>query len=353
VTPIVEAAPRGAGLAHHDDTSETSLQNESEPSTDKLPIASIVITTRDRNHLAPQAVNSALAQTVGDIEVIVVDDGSIEPFRPPNEDERLRVLRLESSSGLCAARNLGLRSARGQWVTFLDDDDELLPHMLEVSLRGAAESTLPPPVAVLSGFEVVDADGNLIEIRLPARLPGDEHYSQHVQNSFFAPREVLEAIGGWDDALPPWEHVDLFIRVSEICSIQGVREVTYRLVSHPGPRLTQNHLFCAVSMSRTLQKHRRWFDRRPRRRSRFLAEMSRQYLDAGRWWPAFSAATRSFLAEPRRRGALRQWARGVAGPYPLGLFRRLRSRSKKSTTTSGDESLQSRAMPLPPERTFE
>lgn len=329
------------------------MQTESEPVRDKPPIASIVITTRDRNHLAPRAVNSALGQTVSDIEVIVVDDGSIEPFHPSNDDERLRVLRLETSSGLCVARNLGLRSARGQWVTFLDDDDELLPHMIEVSLRGAAESTLPAPVAVLSGLDVVDSESRLIETRLPARVPGDEHYSQHTPNTFFAPREVLEAIGGWDEALPPWEHVDLFIRVNEICSIQGVREVTYRLVSHPGPRLTQNHLSCAVSMSRTLQKHRNWFAARPRRRSRFLAELSRQYLDAKLWWPAFGAATRSMLIEPRRRGAFRTWTRSLAGPHALRIYREMRSRFTTSRTTGRDDSAQSQERSISQGRKFE
>ncbi|MDP8958475.1 MAG: glycosyltransferase family 2 protein, partial [Actinomycetota bacterium] len=118
-----------------------------------VPEATIVITTHDRPELARRAVRSALAQTVRDVEVIVVDDGSQEPFHLSERDDRARVLFTGEAAGVCAARNIGLQAARGRWITFLDDDDELLPNMLEESLLAARNSQLPSPVAVLSGIE--------------------------------------------------------------------------------------------------------------------------------------------------------------------------------------------------------
>lgn len=73
-----------------------------------------------------EAVRSALAQTVTDIEVIVSDDASTEPIAPRLEgvrDERLRVIRSERNRGIAGARNLALRSARGTFVAQLDHDD--------------------------------------------------------------------------------------------------------------------------------------------------------------------------------------------------------------------------------------
>ncbi len=124
------------------------------------PEVTVVITTRDRPALVARAVESALAQTLQAIEVIVVDDASAEPLRLARADTRLQIIRRTSSTGVCAARNAGLSVARGRWVTFLDDDDELVPDMLETSLRAARASELPPPVAVLAGIEELDPDGH-------------------------------------------------------------------------------------------------------------------------------------------------------------------------------------------------
>ncbi|MCX7595406.1 MAG: glycosyltransferase, partial [Fischerella sp.] len=92
------------------------------------PLLSIIIPTHNRPHLVGRAVKSALEQTVEDFEVIVVDDGSTQPPELPS-DRRLRLLRHEQSRGGAAARNTGTEAACGRWVTYLDDDDLLLPHM--------------------------------------------------------------------------------------------------------------------------------------------------------------------------------------------------------------------------------
>ena len=113
------------------------------------PILSIVIPTYNRAKLLHRAVESALAQTFADLEVLVVDDGSPQPVALQNHDPRLRILRLPRNVGGAAARNAGARAAAGQWITYLDDDDESLPHMAAVSLKGLRQTQLPSPVAVL------------------------------------------------------------------------------------------------------------------------------------------------------------------------------------------------------------
>jgi glycosyltransferase involved in cell wall biosynthesis len=89
------------------------------------PAVSVIVPTRDRPALLPTAVESVLEQSLGDVEVIVVDDGSREPARLP-ADPRLRVVRFPSSRGLAAALNAGAREARGRWLGHVDDDDRLL-----------------------------------------------------------------------------------------------------------------------------------------------------------------------------------------------------------------------------------
>jgi glycosyltransferase involved in cell wall biosynthesis len=296
------------------------------------PNVSIVIPTRDRPRLVSRAIASALAQTTPDFEILVVDDGSVEPVRPP-DDGRVRVIRQERPRGPCAARNLAMTAARGRWITFLDDDDELEPDMLALSLRGARDSGLPPPVAVLSGIDVVDHEGRLLERRLPVTLPrgrrysleGDQHRSFLVHNTLVAPVDVLRGIGGWDETLPAWEHDDLFLRLNAVCSIQGLDTVTYRMTANATLRLSKDLLARAVGIERTLAKHGPVFATNPERHAYLLGALGLAYLRAGRWAPAVAATGRSLLLRPRAR-ALGWWLASLAGPWIVLAGDRARSR---------------------------
>ncbi|MBA3845490.1 MAG: glycosyltransferase family 2 protein [Planctomycetes bacterium] len=110
------------------------------------PVVSVVIPTRNRADLVRRAVRSALAQTMSDLEVIVVIDGS-DPATVAAlgviTDPRLRVVTRERSGGASAARNTGIDLSRGAWIGFLDDDDEWMPTKLEAQLREAARSAEP------------------------------------------------------------------------------------------------------------------------------------------------------------------------------------------------------------------
>jgi glycosyltransferase involved in cell wall biosynthesis len=113
------------------------------------PDVSVVIPTRFRPELVLRAVHSVLAQTMPDLEIIVVVDG------PDDEtgqalaavpDPRLRVLVQPEKGGAPNARNVGARAARGRWTAMLDDDDEWLPEKLEVQLKLAHSARAATPI---------------------------------------------------------------------------------------------------------------------------------------------------------------------------------------------------------------
>jgi glycosyltransferase involved in cell wall biosynthesis len=296
------------------------------------PVASIVIPTRDRPQFVHRAVASGLAQTFREIEVIVVDDGRAVPFRSPAQDDRLRVLRHDGPQGAAAARNFGMANARGEWITFLDDDDVLCPEMVEISLRAASESALPRPVTVVSAMEVVGPDGKRIELRLPATLPKGKHYflEEDVRgnfqvNAFFTPREVFNAIGGWDEEIRAWQHHDLYLRLNGASSIQGVPVVTYRAIRHNEWHLSTDFLAVAEGMRRTYRKHRELFALHRRREAHYLAAMGIYFLKAERWADSVAATTRSLLRYPLRMQSLAFWAASLGGPRLLRLYRSVRS----------------------------
>ena len=92
-----------------------------------MPKVSIIIPTHNRPDMLAKAIESAVDQSLSDLEVIVVDDGSSVPVDYEGEDERVRVHRHSIAQGVSAARNAGLSLANGEYIAFLDDDDTLLP----------------------------------------------------------------------------------------------------------------------------------------------------------------------------------------------------------------------------------
>jgi glycosyltransferase involved in cell wall biosynthesis len=100
------------------------------------PAVSVIVPFRGRIPWVREAVDSVLAQSIGNFEIILVDDGSEESASFLNEfqDDRIRYIR-QNPSGPAAARNSGIRVAMGKYIAFLDSDDLFLPDKLEIQLR--------------------------------------------------------------------------------------------------------------------------------------------------------------------------------------------------------------------------
>jgi glycosyltransferase involved in cell wall biosynthesis len=124
---------------------------------DSTPLASVVVTTKNRIALLPRAIQSVLEQTWRSLELIVVDDGSDVPVALPTADPRARIIRNEVSKGVGEARNIGFRAATGEFFCMLDDDDWYLPGKLECQLNYLLEH--PKVDMVFSRVVVRDAAG--------------------------------------------------------------------------------------------------------------------------------------------------------------------------------------------------
>jgi glycosyltransferase involved in cell wall biosynthesis len=111
-----------------------------------MALVSAVIPTRGRPELLLRAVRSVLGQTLRDIEAVIVIDGE-DPLTAyaleelAREDKRVLVIPLATSVGGSDARNRGVDAASGEWIAFLDDDDEWLPNKLQAQLEAVKAST--------------------------------------------------------------------------------------------------------------------------------------------------------------------------------------------------------------------
>jgi glycosyltransferase involved in cell wall biosynthesis len=113
------------------------------------PLVSVVVPTFQRSDLVGRAVRSALAQTMGDLEIIVVVDGRDPATRgalAAIDDPRLTVWVPDRHLGNADARNEGVRRARGRWVAFLDDDDEWMPQKVERQIATATRAACARPI---------------------------------------------------------------------------------------------------------------------------------------------------------------------------------------------------------------
>jgi glycosyltransferase involved in cell wall biosynthesis len=188
------------------------------------PAVSIVLPTYNRLPLLRRAVASVIAQTFGDWELIVVDDGSTDATRAYLEaigDARVRPIWLDHRGDLTSARSAGLRHARGEWVAFLDSDDLWLPDKLASQLRRLAEH--PAYRWSCTGYLLVDTDEN----PLPGRSARLRHPpSGRVLERLLAfeagvsvvtvlvQRSLIDEIGGFDPALPIRSDYDFILRLA-------------------------------------------------------------------------------------------------------------------------------------------
>jgi hypothetical protein len=199
-------------------------------------VSAVVPVLNGEAHIA-EAIESLLAQTLDELEVIVVDDGSTDGTPEivaalAREDERVRVFSNERNTGLAAATNQGWRAARADYVARLDADDVALPARLA---RQVAFLDANPQVAAVGGAAItIDRAGRRIGlVALPtstrairAQLP---RRSCLVHSAVTLRRTALEAVGGY--RFSPGGGYDLWLRLSERFELANLPEpvVMYRL----------------------------------------------------------------------------------------------------------------------------
>lgn len=196
------------------------------------PLVSVIIPTYSRPVYLRRAIDSVYSQTWPKIEIIVVDDngeGSRNQLMTKeevslyvNRSDFMYLVHTENCNG-AQARNTGVKASSGNYVTFLDDDDELMPNKIEMQLRVLLNSDSSYG-AVYSGFVVVN-QGRILRTRRP-KLAGNLQLNLLQlswgfgtgSNPMFR-RSVFESIGGFDKSFvrhQDWEFMVRFFRKFEI-----------------------------------------------------------------------------------------------------------------------------------------
>lgn len=233
------------------------------------PRVSVVIPVFNRPAAVRRAIDSALAQTCQDFEIIVVDDGSTDATAAAVEalaDRRITLIRHERNRGGSAARNTGIRASSAAYIAFLDSDDEWLPTKLERQLEVFDRSS-EMLALVYTGAEQVFSDGSAS--RHIASRPVDLARALLTENVVgetsvgMVRRSALDAIGGFDESLPSCQDLDLWLRICERFSADVIPDVLVRVSNgNDSGRITTNLPRAFLGRELYCRKHREKMVRR-------------------------------------------------------------------------------------------
>ena len=217
-----------------------------------------------------RAVNSVLNQTYQNIELIVVDD-SLPSFAQRAEVEQsvrsisddILYLKHDVCQGACAARNTGLRHAKGYYVGFLDDDDEWMPTKIEAQLKGFGDDQ----IALVYG-KVIEVDETN-----SSRIINDQGESGYVFESLLKSqyigstsnplikRACIEAVGAFDVLMEARQDYDLYLRLALRYPLQFIDVPVLRYHVHSGKRISTNDKKRIQGYERLLAKYEAYINR--------------------------------------------------------------------------------------------
>jgi glycosyltransferase involved in cell wall biosynthesis len=209
-----------------------------------MPQVSVILNVRNGAAFLREALESVIAQTIFDWELIAWDDCStdesadiISGYRDP----RIRYYLSPEETPLGKARELAMRQARGEWLAFLDQDDVWMPHKLEKQLALAG-----PDVGIIYGRAVMfDAQrGNLRDYDYAHEfqpLPEGDIFQQLFRDACFIAmssamlrRSAIEEVGGIPDGIQLVPDYYLYVAIARRYHARAVQQVVCRYRTHPG-----------------------------------------------------------------------------------------------------------------------
>ena len=209
------------------------------------PLVSVVIPTYNRAKWVSKAIDSVLAQTFTDFELLVVDDGSTDQSRQVISayGSRLHYI-YQDNRGVSTARNRGILEARGEWVAFLDSDDEWVPEKLQTQMNLVDRH--PQLVMVASDAHIGSGDNRVTLFDIREQVLKDEtkcvidrplltaFKTNFFPSSFVVKKDALLQVGMFDETLSYGEDRDLACRVALLGPLGVVAKPLVSILSRGG-----------------------------------------------------------------------------------------------------------------------
>lgn len=243
--------------------SGAALERKQGESMASGPLISVVVPTYKRAHFLRRAIANIQRQTYSNVEIVVIDDASPDDTASVVEaiaEPRLRYIRHDRNQGPSAARNTGITAALGDYIAFMDDDDEWRKDKLEKQLEMMKHYDAVVCLGIMNGYP------HRLHTRAQITLE-DLKRGGFNPSSLLAKTPVLREVM-FDERLRIGEDWDAFIRIAQRYSLGWVGEPLLIYNDGPHARATNNAKYlCGPELEKTaavLEKHReflgeKWF----------------------------------------------------------------------------------------------
>jgi glycosyltransferase involved in cell wall biosynthesis len=223
---------------------------------------SVIVPTHNRAHTIRRCLDSALGQTISPYEVIVVDDASTDDTTSVVKsisDERLRLITMPSNKGAQAARNVGIKNAKGDYIAFLDSDDEWVPEKLEWQIKEIVRREKP---CVIHGAGWIEQE-NTRELYPVPPLNGFV-YKKLLANPnqsplypcLLVPKKTLAEIGFLDEQTSAYQEWDLSIALAKQLDFVFIDKPLMIYHIHGGDSISKNRIKEAEGWQYIVKKYR-------------------------------------------------------------------------------------------------
>lgn len=229
-------------------------------------LVSAIITTHNRKDLFIKALNSVMNQTYKNIEILVVDDGSedgTKEYMESNNSSNVKYLYIpkEESRGGNYARNLGIKESKGDYIAFLDDDDEWNKEKIKKQVEYLYENPEIGMVACAREYEYnfkkkkKQKTKDIVEGDLSEKIFTMMPYTT---SSIMIRRNILFEVGLFDENLRCWQDYELVIRICQKTNIGVIRDylLLYRVITSDKKRITNNFDIFKESIEIIENKHK-------------------------------------------------------------------------------------------------
>lgn len=275
--------------------------------TNGIDIISVVIPAYNSAKTLPGALESVFAQTYGEHEIIVVDDGSSDdtPDVLSRYASRVKYIRQENK-GPSAARNMGIRAARGEYIAFLDADDLWLPEKLELQLDLMKRD--PMTALVGCGIYAIDRDGQVVDTVVRREEEPDFPEQIGFWNAFGNPscalarKSVFEELGPFNENLRFGEDWEMWLRISRRHRVRFVSLPMIKFRKHDGFKNYERIDIIKSCIAEIMAGFPETERRRNRKKvlCRLYKEMAWNYLSRGRRLQSIFFMGKAMLCHPRK-----------------------------------------------------
>jgi glycosyltransferase involved in cell wall biosynthesis len=273
-----------------------------------MPRVSVIIPAYHHAAFIGEAIDSVLAQTYRDFEIIVVNDGSPdeteEVLLPYIESGKIRYFRQENQ-GAAAARNRGVKMAEGEFIAFLDDDDQWMPDKLEWQLSCFDEADVVMVGGMNDSERHLCSKGECDSCRFDV-LTAEDFFRRNPIGSpgqTLIRRSAFDAVGGFDHTIWGADDLDLWIRLSQLGEIRKYRRLALHYRYHAG-NASLDRIHLAQHIKKVICKNR---DICGKDRSAYLDRLGHRSLfnyssKKTIWWAAAKLISGRFQGVASRLG---------------------------------------------------